>query len=63
MEVRLKLCRSCKEEKPLWAFYRNMRSPDGLYYKCGDCVRKQKKPTDLDRMRKQGIAEFDGWKK
>lgn len=36
-EVELKLCKKCKEEKPLSEFYKFSRSKDGLYYYCKPC--------------------------
>lgn len=36
----LKACSSCKEEKPLSEYYRNKKTPDGLYRHCKACHKK-----------------------
>lgn len=33
-----KVCRICREAKPLSAFYRKLREPDGLETRCAECV-------------------------
>lgn len=39
-----KNCKRCKDDKPLYDFYRDRNSKDGRYYICIDCVKMGKVP-------------------
>lgn len=72
-----KECTLCKETKPLEDFYKNVRSKDGLTYRCADCtkrVRREQYWEDPEKYREQAaeyyennrelqIARSTSWKK
>ena len=39
----IKLCPSCKKEKPATEFWKNRTRTDGLYAYCKECIKKKKK--------------------
>jgi uncharacterized radical SAM superfamily protein len=39
----MKLCSSCKIQKPVTSFYADKRKKDGLYSSCAECNKKYKK--------------------
>jgi hypothetical protein len=69
----MKLCSACRRELPRTEYHRDASRPDGLEYRCRDCVRSGNRPkhpvplarrrlTDAERDRlrvlERGVAAF-----
>lgn len=39
----MKTCRECKKEQPLDNYHKMTKAPDGLQYRCKDCVKESEK--------------------
>lgn len=46
-----KCCNICKQDLPMFEFYRTKNMVDGLMNRCIACLKKHKKPNDLDKIR------------
>jgi hypothetical protein len=51
-----KVCKLCGVAKPLAAFFRNCKAPDGRLTRCADCIKAQKKDQYHTDPRKRALA-------
>jgi hypothetical protein len=72
----MKTCSACRRELPRTEYHRDASRPDGLEYRCKDCVSSGNRPkhpvplarrrlTDMERDRlralERGVAAFCEW--
>jgi len=53
MKIETKICNVCEEEKIIHEFTRKYYRSNECQNTCKDCVKKKKKLTDLDKLRKR----------
>ena len=54
-QIQYKLCNKCKEQKPVYEFGMCKEAYDGMYYSCKTCMKKHRKLTELDLLRKNNL--------